>query len=287
MPGTIAPIGVGTATLYPRLAAAGAPLFEQLASPGDTNPPIVFEPPAALAGAGQPTLWVVATGGPDWGGCLAFVSTDGTTYAPAGTIYAGARQGILTAALPAHADPDTSDTLAVDLSMSRGQLLSGTPADANGLVTLCYCDGELLSYEAAALTAQYKYSLTYLRRGAYGTAIGIHSTGSQFARFGPNDPSVLKYPYPANFVGRTLYLKLASFNTFGQAVQPLDEVLPTQFVLTGAGIVVSPNNPVIAGLAAGDSPQDWGSVTEAIAATADFAPLSLAPGLDIDLGTPF
>lgn len=290
MPGTIAPLGVGTATLYNRLAAAGgaAPLFPQLASPGATNPPILFEPPAALAGAAQPALWILATGAsPDWGGCVAFVSTDGTTYAPAGTIYAGARQGVLTAALPAHADPDLSDTLAVDLSMSQGQLLSGTQADADSLVTLCFCGGELLSYETATLTAQYNYSLTYLRRGAYGTTIGPHAAGSQFARFGPSDPSVLKYPYPANFVGRAIYLKLASFNSFGQQVQPLDEVAPTQYVLTGAATVVSANNPVIAALAAGDSPEDWGLVSDPVAATADFGPLALAPGLDIDFGTPF
>lgn len=286
MTGTIAPIGVGTATLYPRLAAAGAPLFEQFASPGDANPPIVFEPPAALAGSGQPTLWIVATGGAQWGGCIAFVSTDGDTYAPAGQIYAGARQGVLTAALPAAADPDTADALAVDLTMSGGQLLSGTQADADGLVTLCYCDGELLSYETATLTARGKYTLRYLRRGAYGTAIAAHPAGAPVARFGPSDASVLKYPYPANFVGRTLYLKLASFNQFGQALQSLAEVEAYQFSLTGAGIVVAPNNPVIAALEAGASPADWGSVAAAVGQTADLGPLSLAVGLAIDLGAP-
>ncbi|HTT79116.1 MAG TPA: hypothetical protein VMF86_05510 [Stellaceae bacterium] len=286
MPGTIAPIGVGTATLYNRLASAGAPLFEQLADPGDTNPPLAFEPPASLAGGAQPALWIVATGGALWGGCLAFVSTDGDTYAPVGPIYAGARQGVLTAPLPAAADPDTSDTLSVDLTMSRGQLISGTEADANGLVTLCCCDAELIAYAGATLTAQYNYDLTYLRRGAYGTAIAAHAAGAPFARFGPSDPSVLKYPYPASFVGRTLYLKLPSFNLFGQALQSLAEVDATAISLTGAGIAVAPNNPVIAALAAGISPEDWGLVSDAVIAAADFAPLSLAAGLDIDLGTP-
>ena len=90
MSGTITPIGVGTATLYNRQTTAGAPLFDQLADPGDTNPPIVFEPPAALT-AGAPELWCIATGGVDWGGCVVYVSTDGDTYAPAGEILAGAR----------------------------------------------------------------------------------------------------------------------------------------------------------------------------------------------------
>ena len=286
MPGTITPIGVGTAMFYNRLASAGAPLFEQLADPGDTNPPIVFEPPAALAGGAQPALWIVATGGALWGGCIVFVSTDGDTYAPVGPVYAGARQGILTAPLPAAADPDTSDTLSVDLTMSRGQLISGTQADADGLVTLCYCDGELIAYETATLTAQYQYGLNYLRRGAYGTVIAAHAAGAPFARFGPSDPSVLKYPYPASFVGRTLYLKLPAFNLFGQALQSLADVAAVAVALTGAGIASAPNNPVIADLAAGVSPEDWGLVSDPVIAAADFAPLSLAAGLDIDLGTP-
>jgi hypothetical protein len=285
MPGTITPIGVGTATLYNRLASAGAPLFQQLADPGATSLPIVFEPPAALT-AGAAELWCIATGGADWGGCLVYVSTDGDTYAPAGEILAGARQGVLSASLPAGGDPDTADTLSVDLTMSRGQLISGTQADADGLVTLCYCGGELIAYQSASLTAQYKYDLAYLRRGVYGTAIASHAAGAPFARFGPSDPAVFKFPYPASFVGRTLYLKLPAFNTFGQALQSLAEVDATAVSLTGAGIVVAPNNPVIANLAAGVTPEDWGLVAEAVGAAADFGPLSLAAGLNIDLGMP-
>lgn len=282
MTGTITPIGVLTAQLYTRLTSAGAPIVDQLASPGNTNPPIVFEPPAALSG-GQPEVWIIATGGAQWGGCQAWISTDGNTYALAGTLYAGARQGVLTAALPSAADPDTSDTLAIDLSMSLGQLLSGTQTDADGLVTLSYCGGELVSYETATLTAAYRYNLTYLRRGAYGSAIAAHAAGAPFARFGPNDPSVLKYAYPASFVGRTVSLKLPAFNQFGQELQSLAAVAPTSFSLTGSGAVVATNNPVVAALASGTA-ADWGSVAAAIIAAADFGTLTLAAGLDISLG---
>src|SRR5262249_34875748 len=156
--------------------------------PGNTNPPILFEPPPALSG-GDLEVWLIASGGPDWGGCQVWVSSDGNTYALAGTLYRGARQGVVTANLPSHADPDTADTLAVDLSASQGQLLSGTLADADNFVTLCFCGGELLSYQTATLTAPYRYDLTYLRRGVYGTAIGAHAPGAAFARFGPNDAS--------------------------------------------------------------------------------------------------
>ena len=74
-------------------------------------------------------------------------------------------------------------------------MLSGTQADADNLVTLCYVDGELISYRTATLTAAYQYDLTYLRRGVYGTAINAHSAGSNFARFGPSDPSLFRYRY--------------------------------------------------------------------------------------------
>jgi len=235
MPGTITPIGVGTATLYPKLTTAGSG-FNMLVAPGNTNAPIIFEPPAGLSG-GDLEVWLIASGGANWGGCQLWVSSDGNTYALAGTIYRGARQGVLTATLPSHADPDTADTLSVDLTESQGQLLSGTMADADNLVTLCYCDGELFSYQTATLIASYKYDLTYLRRGIYGTPIGGHSSGANFARFGPNDPSLFRYRYPSSFISQTIHVKLPAFNTFGQALQSLAGLTPTSYTLTGGGAV--------------------------------------------------
>ena len=242
MPGTIAPIGVGTAVLHARLATAGNPI-DTLANPGNTNPPIIFEPPAVLSG-GALEVWVIASGGANWGGCQVWISSDNATYALAGTIYRGARQGTLTAALPSQADPDTTNILAVDLTQSQGQLLSGTQADADNFVTLCYADGELISYRTATLTAAYRYNLTYLRRGVYGTPINAHSSGSNFARFGPNDPSLFRYSYPNNFVGRTVYVKLPAFNTFGQSLQDLAGLTADTYTLTGAGGVASVTVPI-------------------------------------------
>lgn len=238
MPGTITPIGVGTAALYARQTTAGAAV-DTLADPGASNPPIIFEPPAALTG-GNLEAWLIASGGANWGGCQIWVSSDGNTYAMAGTLYRGGRQGVLTVALPSHADPDTADTLSVDLTQSQGQLLSGTTADADNFVTLCYCDGELVSYQTATLTGSYQYALTYLRRGIYGTPIGAHSAGASFARIGPNDPSLFRYRYPASFAGQTIYVKTPAFNIFGQALQDLAGLTPTSYTLTGAGAVPAP-----------------------------------------------
>jgi hypothetical protein len=277
--GTITPIGVGTAILHDKQSTAGAPL-NPFVDPGDTNAPIVFEPAAALTG-GAVEVWIIASGGADWGGCQVWISTDGSAYGLAGTIYRGARQGVLTARLPAAADPDTADTLAVDLTQSQGQLLSGTQADADAYVTLSFCGGELVSYETATLTATYKYNLTYLRRGAYGTAIGAHSAGAQFARFGPNDPSLFRYTYPASFVGQAVYIKLPGFNIFGQALQSLAGLSATSYTLLGTG---GASVDVIAALALGVA-QDWGSIATSIAAQADLASITAVVGYDINLGT--
>jgi len=277
--GTIAPIGVSTAVLHAKQASAGAPL-DPFVSPGNTNAPIIFEPPPGLTG-GAVEVWIIASGGADWGGCQVWVSSDGNTYAFAGTIYKGARQGALSAALQAHSDPDTADTLAVDLTQSHGQLLSGTQADADAYVTLCYCDRELVSYETATLIAPYKYNLTYLRRGAYGTAIGSHAIGANFARFGPNDPSLFRYAYAASFIGSPVYVKLPAFNIFGQELQGLALASAYSYVLLGTG---GQSLDVIAALASG-VPQDWGIVGTSVAAHADFASIAGSAGYDISLGT--
>jgi hypothetical protein len=280
MPGTIATIGIGTAVFHPKQASAGTPL-DPFVDPGDTNAPIVFEPPPGLTG-GANEVWIIATGGPDWGGCQVWVSSDGDTFALAGTLYRGGRQGVLSAPLAAHGDPDTAGTLAVDLGESRGQLLSGTRADADNFVTLCYCGGELVSYQTATLTGPSRYDLSYLRRGLYGSAVAAHATGTPFGRFGPNDPSLFRYAYPTSFVGQAVYLKLPAFNVFGQQLQSLSALSSHAYSLLGTGS--NPlDNPLLSGLAAGLA-EDWGTVGSGVVNSADLASVAIATGLAIDLG---
>jgi len=130
-------------------------------SPGDINPPIIFEPPPALL-TGALEIWVALSGGPGWGGTQVWISTDGDSYALMGTVNSPAAQGVLTADLPPHSSPDASNTLSINLTESQGQLVSVSAADAANLVTLCYVDGELLAYQTATLTAPGQYGLTNL-----------------------------------------------------------------------------------------------------------------------------
>src|SRR5579883_1368547 len=180
--------GTGSAALYNFGTSSGYAADYNVAPPA-TNPPIVFAAPVALAQLGL-EIWIVVSGGANWGGCDIWVSSDGNTYKQAARSIGGSRQGVLTATLPAAGDPDTTHALSVDLSMSEGALLSGTQADADAYHTLCYVDGELASYETATLVSGSRYDLTYLRRGAYGTAVGQHLAGGNFARL---DNAVVGY----------------------------------------------------------------------------------------------
>lgn len=194
-----------------------------------TNAPIIFAAPPQIASNGGLEIWVVASGPIGWGGCDVWVSGDGDTYRNDGRILGPCRQGVLTGPLAAGSDPDTANVLAVDLSLSAGQLLSGTEADADGANTLCYVDGELIAYSSADLTSQYHYTLAgYMRRGLYGTPIGAHALGSGFARL---DAQVFRYAYSPDQIGQPLFIKLTAFNIFGGGEESLADVEPTELTI--------------------------------------------------------
>lgn len=199
-------------------------------SPGDANVPVIFEPPIQAAFTGGLEVDIATSGGTLWGGCDIWISADNTTYAFAGSQNGGARQGVLTSILPIGVDPDLTDTLALDLTESRSQLLSGTQADADNFTTLCYVDGEMISYETATLTSAYKYGLTYLRRGVFGTPITSHAINSQFARM---DNGIFPYAYDKSKIGTTIYIKILGFNIYDGGQQAITDVDPYTYVIQG------------------------------------------------------
>ena len=175
--------------------------------------PVLFNPPSVLAQQGE--VWAAVAGGPNWGGAIVWVSVDGDSYQQVGTVDGPARFGVVTADFPVHADPDTTDTLAVDLGASEGVLTGASSSAADNGGTMCLVDSELITYEAATLTNPSRYSLgTYLRRGYLNTPIADHAAGAPFVRL---DSSVFQFPYLAANVGQTIYVKFQSFNPFGQA----------------------------------------------------------------------
>lgn len=200
-------------------------------APGNSNTPVIFEPPLSLAG--QPEIWFGTSGGSTWGGCEIWVSLDNATYTRIGNVTSPARHGTLTALMPSGSDPDVSTTVAVDLGASRATLLSGTQQDRDLLNTLCYVDGELISYQDATLTGSFRYDLTSLRRGAYGSPVGSHANGAAFMRL---DSAVFRYAFDKSYVGETLYIKLRSFNIYGGALQDLATLTPITFAIAGAPV---------------------------------------------------
>lgn len=224
------PLGVAHSAVYPSQAGGGYAINYNV-SAGNVNPPVIFEPPDRLAGALE--LWLAISGGAGYGGCEVWASNDDATYQRVGTTIGSARTGKLTAALAAGADPDTVHTLSVDLTESSGTLTGGTQADADSLNTLCYVDGELVAFETATLTGASRYDLTYLRRGAYGGAAAAHNAGTQFARL---DAALFRYPFSADMVGKTLYLKFLSFNPWGTGRQALEDVSSYSYRITGAAL---------------------------------------------------
>jgi len=220
------PDGVSYSALYPSQTNEGYKVDFNVAS-GNANAPVIFEPPTSLSG--KPQIWIGASGGDNWGGCEVWVSQDDATYQQIGIITAPARHGI--ASLASGSDPDTVNTMAVNMTVSKGELLGGTLADRDQMNTLCYIGGELVSFQNATLTGAYQYNVTSLRRGAYGTQISAHAAGSAFMRI---DPAVFKYEYDPALIGSTIYIKLRSFNVYGLARQDLAGLTPIPYAIAGA-----------------------------------------------------
>jgi len=229
------------------------------ASPGDANAPVIWEVPKPLVSGSNPEIWFGLSGGASWGGADVWASHDGVSYSKVATATGPAKQGVLTASLAVTSDPDTVETLAVDLSESGGALLSGTQADADNLNTLCYVGGEYISYKTATLTAANRYALAYLRRGAYASPILAHSAGAPFLRL---DQSIVRYAYDPALIGSTVYFKFVSRNVYGGGGQDISQVAAHSYTVTGSGATspYSSGSTVPTTLAAA-ADVDWFSLT--------------------------
>lgn len=205
--------------------------------PGDVNPPIIFEPPSSLSST--PQVWAAVSGGDgtnvetNWGGAYVHISTDNVTYNQVGIVGSPARMGKLTSVLATYggANPDTGHTLEVTMDMSGGELEDATATDAAAGLTVCYVDGEFISFQYATSTGIHDYDLDYLYRALYGSTASAHAIGTDFARL---DDNIFKYDLPDAYIGVLLYIKFQSYNKFGAAVQDLS--LCTAYTFTPNGI---------------------------------------------------
>lgn len=230
--------GNSNAPIYNLQKGIGYSVNYNIAS-GNANAPVLFEPPVQIAQTGGIEVDMAISGGSNWGGADIWISADGNTYKLAGRINGAARQGTLNGALASGSDPDTVNTLHVDLTQSSGVLVSGTQTDADSNHTLCFVDGEYISYETATLTATSKYDLTYLRRGQFGSTISSHANGAAFVRM---DGGIFAYAYDKSQIGKTIYIKILSFNLWGGGEQTLSSVSAYTRVLTGPPLPTAVQN---------------------------------------------
>ena len=231
--------GTGAAPLYASQIPSGyTPNY--LVPPGSVIVPIIFAAPIQIAPTGLEE-WMAISGVDtvNWGGAFVWLSYDGTTYKNVGSITGASAMGVLTSTLANHADPDTTNTLAVNLAQSAGVLTPGTTADADNFSTLLYVDGEFMSYRDATLTSAFHYDLGYLRRAAYGSGASAHLSGTVFARL---DDRIFRLPYSKDQVGKVVYVKLASFNIHGGPTQDLSLCTPYMVTLGGPPTIYRPSS---------------------------------------------
>lgn len=157
-----------------------------------------------------------------WGGCSVWLSDNGENYSRIGSITQQARMGRTRLAFN-----ETSN--ACEVILNQGVLKGGTHIDAERANTLCWVNGEALSYEGANMAPNNQFSLTGLVRGQYGTNAISHNAGERFIRV---DEALFRYPYRKEDIGKTIHLKFTSMNLFGSNEQELDEVQAYQYTLT-------------------------------------------------------
>ena len=273
--------GVSTAVLYEtQPVGGGGGIVNRNLVPGlvvSTPPPLIYEVPSTITGPGNPELWFGASGGPNWGGANVWVSLDGSSYTVLATITSPMITGTLTANLAAASGYDTTNTLAVDLTVSRGALAPATAQIAQQGATLCLVDQELLAFANATLTSTYHYNLTGLARGLYGTLGDFHSSGADFYRV---DNNVIAVQIPANYIGVLLYFKFQSFNTFGGSLEDLASLPVYTYTPTGTGF----SHPIIAQLATFMA-LDLGHVPDTLTVTDDLGVVGSIVTGSLDLGS--
>lgn len=187
----------------------------------------------------MPELWIgAASPGANYGGAAVWISYDGTNYSYHGDI-GTATIGQTTAAFPAGAPLDTTNTLTADLSFSGGTIASVPAADRDAFQSMALVNtgtsGELIAYQTSTLTSG-KYNLTNHRRGLYGTPVNSHPAGVQFAVIDQNIMRVQldtsRFPTSGT---STVYVKLAAYNLAKTQCQALSGVVAQTYALPSAG----------------------------------------------------
>ena len=156
-----------------------------------------------------------------WGGCSVWLSDNDQTYQRIGNISQQARMGRTKYGFAQNGN-------FCNVVINQGVLKSGTHIDAERGNTLCWVNGEALSYEDVEVHPNNWFTLRGLVRGQYGTNAINHNADERFVRV---DEALFRYPYRKEDIGKTIYLKFTSMNLFGSNEQGLDEVQSYQYTI--------------------------------------------------------
>lgn len=156
-----------------------------------------------------------------WGGCSVWVSDNDQSYQRIGNISQQARMGRTKYGFAQNGN-------FCNVVINQGVLKSGTHIDAERGNTLCWVNGEALSYEDVEVHPNNWFTLRGLVRGQYGTNAINHNADERFVRV---DEALFRYPYRKEDIGKTIYLKFTSMNLFGSNEQGLDEVQSYQYTI--------------------------------------------------------
>ena len=167
-------------------------------------------------------LYIGVNSEPNWGGCSIWLSDNNENYKRIGNISQQARMGRLKTNL-------TQGSNTANVIINQGALKGGSHVDAERANTLCWVDGECLSYETAQLQLNGDYALGGIIRGQYGTNDITHNAGARFVRV---DEALYHAPYRKEDIGKQVYFKFTSFNMYGSNEQGLDEVQAYPYTIT-------------------------------------------------------
>jgi hypothetical protein len=193
----------------------------------------MFEATSRMTGYSGDEIWIGANGtSKNYGFTNIWVSSDGgSTYKQIGTIKAPARMGVLDSTFASGSDPDTTNSLVVDLVENCAAWEAGSSGDADYGNTQTFVDGEIISYSALTATGQDQITMdTYIRRGQMDTTISSHSAGGLVLRL---DDAIFKYQYDPIWRGVTLKFKFQAVNCFGNNAQALSSLTPVSYIVPG------------------------------------------------------
>lgn len=187
--------------------------------PGDVRTPLLITPPSELTiAASGLEVWLAIQGqNEDWGGASVYVSTKDGAYSLYGVHNNNSNYGIILTDM-------TADSTTVDLQFSNYgtvDLLEGSTEDAENGLTDVWINGEVMAYAHSELIGVNSYRLTGLVRGKYNTPAKQHVAGDAFARL---DGALYRIQLTKNYLGKTMYCKLPSFNTLKKSPQALNDV---------------------------------------------------------------